>query len=98
VREAGEEWWARGQLALAHALSSDARAAELRMRVRSRLWDTSPLQWEGRRVEPHIVHLPQPDTRPSGLWAEAAVDGAVVQERGFELTRWLRGDTVAPGC
>jgi uncharacterized protein len=52
-------------------------------------WDRSPLLWEGRRVEAHIVRLPGPGTRPSGLWAEAAVDGVVVYERGYEVTRWL---------
>jgi predicted nucleotidyltransferase len=52
-------------------------------------WDRSPLLWGERRVETHIVQLPQPGTRPTGLWAEAAVDGAVLYERGYAVTRWL---------
>lgn len=54
-----------------------------------REWDASPLVWEGRRVELHFVHLPGEEARPSGLWAEAAVDGWVLYERGFEVSRWL---------
>ena len=52
-------------------------------------WDSSPLSWEGRRVEPHFVHLPRTGSRPSGLWAEVAVDGVILYERGFEVSRWL---------
>lgn len=54
-----------------------------------RAWDESPLEWEGRRVEEHFAHLPQPDARVGGLWAEVAVDGVVLFERGLELSRLL---------
>jgi predicted nucleotidyltransferase len=52
-------------------------------------WDAQPLHWEGRVVEPHFVHLPKPDARITGLWAEAAVDGVVLFERELELSRHL---------
>jgi predicted nucleotidyltransferase len=54
-----------------------------------RHWDESALQWEGRRVEPHFVHLPGPDDRVSGLWAEVALDGVVIFDPGFALSRRL---------
>jgi predicted nucleotidyltransferase len=53
-------------------------------------WDAAPrLLWERRVVEPHFVRLPEPDARISGLWAEVAIDGIVVFERGFELSQRL---------
>lgn len=55
-----------------------------------RRWDADPiLRWDSHRVEPHFAHLPARDTRPSGLWAEAAVDGIVLFERGLSITRRL---------
>jgi predicted nucleotidyltransferase len=54
-----------------------------------REWDASPLEWEGRRVEVHFVHLPGEGSRATGLWAEAAMDGLVLYERGFEVSRRL---------
>lgn len=54
-----------------------------------RRWDASPTRWEGHRVEPHFVHPPPSGARVSGLWAEAAVDGVVLHERGLELSRRL---------
>lgn len=56
-----------------------------------RRWDASPLRWEGRRVEPHFVHLPDPDERVTGLWAEAAIDGIVLFDPGRVLARHLVG-------
>jgi hypothetical protein len=54
-----------------------------------RRWDETPLEWRGRRAEPQFVHLPEPGSVPSGLWAEVALDGVVVHERGLRLSRWL---------
>jgi len=50
-----------------------------------RRWDASPASWDGRRVEPHFVHLPQPGKTAAGLWAEVAVDGFVLFTRNFAL-------------
>lgn len=83
--------WARGEM----AEGSDVDVlvvlepeATLR-RERYRRWDADPLFWEGHRVEPHFVRLPAPDDEVSGLWAEAAVDGAVLFERGLRVSRRL---------
>jgi len=54
-----------------------------------RRWDESPLRWEGRPVEPHFVHRPDPKEAPSGLWAEVAIDGIVLFERGLSLSQAL---------
>ena len=56
-----------------------------------RAWDeTAPeLTWDGRRLEVHFVRLPESGEAPTGLWAEAALDGVVLFERGFELSRRL---------
>ena len=52
-------------------------------------WDESPLRWGGRLVEPHFVQIGGANRRPAGLWAEVAVDGVVLFDRGFELSRRL---------
>lgn len=54
-----------------------------------RRWDESPVRWEDRRVEPHFVHLPAETDRVAGLWAEVAVDGIVLFERGLAVSRRL---------
>ena len=55
-----------------------------------RRWDAGPtLEWEGRRVEPHFVHVPPPEEAASGLWAEVALDGLVLYERRLALSRRL---------
>jgi hypothetical protein len=54
-----------------------------------RAWDEAPIVWEGRRVEPHFAHLPGPGKAVAGLWAEVAVDGVVVFERGLQLSTRL---------
>ena len=54
-----------------------------------RRWDTVPLRWDGREVEPHFARLPDPEARISGLWAEVAVDGVVLFERELDLSRRL---------
>lgn len=42
-------------------------------------WDTEPVRWEGRLVDPHFVHLPETPV-PAGVWAEASVEGVVLFE------------------
>ncbi len=52
-------------------------------------WDEAPLTWDGREVEPHLVHIPAPGSRVSGLWAEVATDGVILFEREYRLSRRL---------
>jgi hypothetical protein len=52
-------------------------------------WDEAPLVWESHPLEPHFVDLPESGGRISGLWAEAALEGVVLLERGFVLSRRL---------
>jgi predicted nucleotidyltransferase len=54
-----------------------------------RPWDEHRLSWDGRPVEVHIVHLPEPGETPRGFWAEAALEGIVLFERGLTLSRRL---------
>jgi hypothetical protein len=55
-----------------------------------RCWDREPVRWEGRPVEPHFVHLQGPQHELIGTWAEVAVDGLVLFERGLEISARLR--------
>ena len=48
-------------------------------------WDAQPPVWEGRAVDPHFVHPPA-DEVLSGLWAEVAVDGTVLFDRGRRVS------------
>jgi hypothetical protein len=52
-------------------------------------WDGNPVSWGPHPVEPHFVHLPDPEARVSALWAEVAVDGVVLFERGLQVSRLL---------
>ena len=54
-----------------------------------RRWDEDPLRWEGRPLEPHFVNIGGAARRPAGLWAEVAVDGVVLFESGFQLSKRL---------
>lgn len=54
-----------------------------------RRWDEEPVRWEGRRVEPHFVHLPPRGQGPTGTWAEVALDGIVLFDRDLVLSRRL---------
>jgi hypothetical protein len=40
-------------------------------------------------VEVHIVNMPAPGARVSGMWAEAAIDGIVLFDRDLTLSRRL---------
>jgi predicted nucleotidyltransferase len=54
-------------------------------------WDASAtdLFWDGRPVEPHFAHLPDRHAPLSGLWAEVALEGVVLFDRGFTLSKQL---------
>jgi len=54
-----------------------------------RQWDACPLTWDGHTVEPHFVSLRDGEARTTGLWAEAAIDGIVLFERGLRVSRRL---------
>ncbi|MDR7420394.1 MAG: toxin-antitoxin system HicB family antitoxin [Armatimonadota bacterium] len=83
--------WARGQL----AASSDVDVLIVVDRRTSitrdlyRRWDAAPVYWETHPVEPHFVHLPDPDARASAIWAEAAIDGIVLFDSDLSVSRWL---------
>jgi len=52
-------------------------------------WDAKPATWDGRPVEVHLAHLPERGDSPSSIWAEVALDGLVVFERGRRLSARL---------
>lgn len=54
-----------------------------------RTWDQTELTWDGHAIEPHFVRLPGAESEVSGLWAEVAVDGIVLFDRGLQLSRRL---------
>jgi len=83
--------WVRGE----HREGSDVDiliVLDRRVPIRRELyrpWDEAPLQLDGLPVEPHLVHLPKHPERAGGLWAEVALDGAVLFERALVLSRAL---------
>jgi predicted nucleotidyltransferase len=52
-------------------------------------WDERPLTIDGRPVDAHFVRLPAGTSGLSGLWAETAIDGIVLFERGLVVSSWL---------
>jgi len=61
-------------------------------------WDVEPVEWQGRHVDPHFIHLPGNRRTTPGAWCEAAIDGVVLWERDGAVTRHLaaiRGDIAA---
>lgn len=55
-----------------------------------RTCDLAPLSWDGHPVQVQIVRMPAADRAGgSGLWPEIALDGIVMFERDFELSRRL---------
>ena len=54
-----------------------------------RRWDEYLLTIDGRQVEAHVVRLPSPNAPITGVWAEVAIDGIVLFERGLRLSSWL---------
>ena len=51
-----------------------------------RRWDTQPITWRGRRMDPHFVHPASEDGQVSGLWAEVALDGIVLYECDWKVS------------
>lgn len=56
-----------------------------------RPWDEEPLEVDGRLVDVHFVHCPEPSAQPSALWCEAAVDGVVWRDSTGAIGRYLVG-------
>jgi hypothetical protein len=54
-------------------------------------WDAEPAAWDGRPVEVHLTHLPEPGLPPSSIWAEVALDGIVLFERSRRVSAHLAG-------
>jgi predicted nucleotidyltransferase len=56
-----------------------------------REWDSlAAITWEGHVVDPHFVHFPDEKVGgTTGSWAEAAIDGIVIFERGLRTSRRL---------
>ena len=52
-------------------------------------WDDGDLTLDGHRVEPHYVRMRAPDEAITGLWAEIALDGAIVYDPDLTLSREL---------
>jgi hypothetical protein len=52
-------------------------------------WDDGDLMIEGHLVAPHFVRMRGPGEPVSGLWAEIALDGAVVYDPDLSLSREL---------
>jgi hypothetical protein len=54
-----------------------------------REWEAGVPPWDGRDVDLHFVHLPDPAAAVSGSWAEAAVCGIVLHDRDLVVSRRL---------
>lgn len=52
-------------------------------------WDRLPLRDEMNVIEPHPVHLPATSHEFGGIWPEVALDGIVLYERDFRISRLL---------
>jgi predicted nucleotidyltransferase len=52
-------------------------------------WDNADLSVDGRRVEPHFVQMRVAGDPISGLWAEIALDGAIVYDPALSLAAEL---------
>jgi len=52
-------------------------------------WEETLPAWNGREIDLHFVHLPAPEDRVSGSWAEAAVCGIVLYEKELTVSRRL---------
>ena len=92
--------WVRGEATEASDVDVlvvvDANAPLTRALYRQ--WDAQPMTWEGRPLELHFVRLRRRDAPATGLWAEAALDGIVLFERGLVVSARLaavRRDIVA---
>lgn len=84
--------WARAEASMESDLDvlliADDRVAISRDLYRQ--WDDEPALERGRhRIDPHFVHLVPGQGEVSGLWAEVALDGIVLFERHFIVSRRL---------
>lgn len=85
--------WARGEA----ATSSDVDllvVLEDRVPLTRELYrvgDAAALRFGDRPVEAQFVHLPAAGAAVGGLWAEIALDGLVLFERGLRVSRRLAG-------
>ena len=52
-------------------------------------WDGEPTRWHGHVVEPHFVRLPERDDAISSLWAEVAIEGALLYDPSLRIARHL---------
>ncbi|HEX7485192.1 MAG TPA: toxin-antitoxin system HicB family antitoxin [Vicinamibacterales bacterium] len=83
--------WARGQATATSdidALVVVEPTFELTRAVYRR-WDEQPLAVGGRPVESQVVRLPTSGSRITAVWAEVAIDGIVLFERGLRLSWYL---------
>jgi len=82
--------WARGEARTTSDVDVlivvDQQTALTRQLYRE--WDEMPPRWQDRPVDPHFVH-PPPDRVEGGAWAEAAIDGIVLFERGDVVSTGL---------
>ena len=83
--------WARGEAA-------DSSDVDLLIVVEDRValtrelyrrWDLEPPRWDGREIDAHFAHLPDPEVFSAGLWGEVAIDGVVLFERDLRLSSRL---------
>jgi hypothetical protein len=84
-------YWARGSAAAesdVDVLLVVDRSVQLERALYLR-WDAQPIELDGRRVEPHMTHLPATDGRLSGLWCELAMEGLVLYDRDLATSRYL---------
>jgi predicted nucleotidyltransferase len=83
--------WARGEADRASdidlLLVLDSRVALTRELYRR--WDLHQLVWDQHPIEVHFVHLPDMDRSVPGIWAEIALDGLILFERDFQLSKRL---------
>jgi hypothetical protein len=54
-----------------------------------RSWDRSPQSWDGLTVSPLLAHLPPAEGPVPPVWAEAAIEGVVLFDRRFRISRAL---------
>lgn len=83
--------WARGEAAAGSdidvLIALDRGLALTRDLYRG--WDASPIAFEGRAIDAHFVHVPEPGAPPTAVWCEAAVDGLVWYDRDGAVERRL---------
>jgi hypothetical protein len=83
--------WARGEAVDASDVDLLVVLADTTALVRAlyRRWDEQPIDWQRRDVEVHFAHLPRVQVGIGSLWAEVALDGVVLFERGLIVSRRL---------